>query len=222
MIYGSARQSGGHCRVHTVLGRGTRICFYLPRHVPPALEPSPRDQAVSESRPDPGRTARILMVEQNVTGRDVADEVLRDLGHTVVLAEDGAAALRLIEAGKPIDLILTDIGLPGGTDGQQLAARVREVQSQMKVLFITGYADEAEAAASLIGTGSVVLPKPFKVQALADRLASMLGEEIKGPACLVGEAGPRIRPPSPCPYSGRTAPSAQSRPRPQRSPDRPS
>ncbi len=175
MIYGFARQSGGHCRIETEIGRGTRICLYLPRHVPPV------DEDLTEPAEHPAAAmpavtvGTILLVEQNVTVRDLALEVLHDLGHHVILAEDGPAALRRLEAGDLVDLILTDIGLPGGLSGPQVAERARALRPGVKVLFITGYADEAEAAATPVIPGMDVMPKPFRVDALVEKVTGMLG-----------------------------------------------
>lgn len=176
MIYGFARQSGGHCRIETELGRGTRVFLYMPRHVPPA---DPDEEGTTE-RPaiaamPPVTVGTILLVEQNVTVRDLALEVLRDLGHHVILAEDGPAALRRMEAGDLVDLIVTDIGLPGGMTGPQVAEGARAMRPGVKVLFVTGYADEAEAAATPVAPGVEVMPKPFEVADLVERVGKLLG-----------------------------------------------
>ncbi len=174
MIYGFARQSKGHCRIESEVGRGTRMFLYLPRRVSP-----PRGEPIADLAParDVPVTsgADVMVVEQDIVVRDLADEVLRDLGHRVILAEDGAAALRRLDAGEAVDLIVTDVGLAGGISGHRLAEEARAKRPGLKVLFITGHADEAEAAASDLTEGIEILPKPFQVKALVERVGAMLG-----------------------------------------------
>ena len=121
-----------------------------------------------------GGAATVLLVEQDPTVRDLADEVLRDLGHSVLLAEDGPDALRRLEAGVPAHVIVTDIGLAGGIGGVRLAEQARASRPDLKVLFLTGYADEAEAAAGAMVPGTAVLSKPFNVEKFVKCLRALL------------------------------------------------
>ena len=151
--------------------------MYLPRHVPPAFDAGASTVILSPATSQRETRATVLLVEQNTVVRDFADEVLRDLDHRVILSEDGAAALRRLAAGDAIDLIVTDVGLSGGLSGHDLAARAQALRPGLKVLFITGHADEAEVAASTMTSGVEVLPKPFKVATLVDRIGRLIGAD---------------------------------------------
>ncbi len=175
MIYGFAMQSKGHCRIESAVGRGTRIDLYLPRHRPSADGDAASDPSIARSAGS-GGAGTILLVEQDATVREVAEEVLREAGHRVILAEDGVSALRHIDGGEPVDVIVTDIGLSGDVSARHLTERARSSRPGLQVLFITGYADEAEAADGAAVPGTAVLSKPFQMRLLVERLATMLGD----------------------------------------------
>lgn len=120
MIYGFVKQSGGQVRIHSEVGRGTTVCLHLPRH---------------------GQT--VLVVDDEATVRMLVAEVLEDLGYTAIEAADGAAGLKVLRSDARLDLLVTDVGLPGGMNGRQLADAARMARSDLKVLFITGYAENA-------------------------------------------------------------------------------
>jgi CheY-like chemotaxis protein len=141
MVYGFARQSGGHAAISSREGEGTTIRLYLPSM---AAEPEPP-----------------------------AAEALEEQGHAVLQAADGAAALRLL-AEAPVDLLLTDVGLPGGMNGRQLADAARRRKPGLRVLFITGYAGNAAMGGGPLETGMQIMTKPFELHVLARRVAAML------------------------------------------------
>jgi CheY-like chemotaxis protein len=107
--------------------------------------------------------------------RMVIADVLSDLGYTVLEAKDGGSGLKILEAGGRIDLLLTDVGLPGGMNGRQLADAARRRRPELKVLFITGYAESAAFGTGLMGPGMQVMTKPFALEALAARIQGIIG-----------------------------------------------
>ena len=173
MTYGFVRQSGGQLRVLSTLGEGTRIELLLPRHheLPEAPAPRPR-RTLLES----GSTAaqRILLIEDQIALRVVVCEVLEELGYLVDAFENGPAALAHLQNGERPDLLLSDIGLPGGLNGRQLAERCRERYPDLKVLFITGYDESAALSDGQLLQGTQVLTKPFELEVLAERVRSLL------------------------------------------------
>jgi CheY-like chemotaxis protein len=171
MIYGFAQRSGGHIQLRSKLGRGTTVTIYLPRHAGPV-------DGAADVRPEvrPARgNAIVLVVEDEQSLRMIIADLLSDLGYTVLEAGDGRSALKILEAGTLIDLLITDVGLPGGMNGRQLADAARERPPDLKVLFITGYAEEAAVGSSLLESGMQVMTKPFGLEAFAARIQGMIG-----------------------------------------------
>jgi CheY-like chemotaxis protein len=169
MVYGFVRQSGGHLDLHSALGEGTRVEIYLPcskspvgSHERPELAGVPR-----------GKGETILLCEDDVDVRTFSAESLDELGYNVLSAHDGPTALELLREANPVDLLFTDVVLPGGMTGADLARKAREIQPGLKVLFATGYARDALDDATIDG-GVEVLPKPFSVGELAQRLRRIL------------------------------------------------
>ncbi len=172
MVHGFAHQSGGTVRIGSVVGEGTCVCIYLPRHAGTAL--APETDAAAENAPRGGRNATVLVVDDEATVRMLVRDVLEDLGHTAMEAEDGAAALRILERGTPVDLLVTDVGLPGGLNGRQLADRARQTTPGLRILFITGYAETAFVGTGHLEPGMQVLTKPFVMETLAVRIKHMM------------------------------------------------
>ncbi|MDP4027064.1 PAS domain-containing protein, partial [Methylobacterium sp. NEAU 140] len=141
MIYGFARQSGGQVRIASTPGRGTRVCLYLPRHDGPAEAAAAVAGPGAAPRAERGET--VLVVDDEPTVRMLVTEVLEDLGYTAIEAGDSAAGLRVLHSDVRVDLLVTDVGLPGGMNGRQMADAGRARRPALKVLFITGYADTA-------------------------------------------------------------------------------
>ncbi|WP_244965526.1 PAS domain S-box protein [Methylobacterium soli] len=172
MIYGFARQSGGQVRIYSEVGQGTTMCLYLPRHygavdaeeAPYALSTAPRTE----------QDGTVLIVDDEPTMRMLVTEVLEELGYTAIEAADSAAGLKVLQSNVPIDLLVTDVGLPGGMNGRQMADAARVTRPDLKVLFITGYAENAAVGNGLLEPGMHVLTKPFAMEALASRMKSLI------------------------------------------------
>jgi len=169
MIYGFTQQSGGQVRIHTAPGQGTTMRLFLPR-VPPgeAAPPSPPGEA---SRPA-GET--VLVVDDEPAVRMLVVEVLEELGFATLEAGDGAAGLAVLQSPAKIDLLISDVGLPGGMNGRQMADAARESRPALKVMFITGYAETAVVGNGSLGPGMEVMTKPFPLGTLATRIKAML------------------------------------------------
>jgi len=173
MVYGFARQSGGHVRIDTEVGAGTTLCVYLPRHVGPAeAAPAPVAVAAPAASP-PGET--VLIVDDEEIVRMVMVETLVDQGFAVLEAKDGEAGLSILQSDRPISLLVTDVGLPGTLNGRQMADAARVLRPELKVLFITGYADAEVMAKAGAEPDLEILPKPFELDVLAARVGQMLG-----------------------------------------------
>jgi len=171
MVYGFARQSGGQVRIDSVPGRGTTVTIYLPWHQ--GAPESGAAATAAASTPQAGANEAVLVVDDEPTVRMLVGEVLRDLGYTAIEAADGASALRVLQSQARVDLLVTDIGLPGGIGGRQLADTARASRPALRVLFITGYAENTALGA--LQPGMQVMTKPFAMDALASRIRDMLG-----------------------------------------------
>jgi len=169
-LYGFVRQSDGIVRLDSAPGQGTVVRLYLPRHEP---EGGDEDDPVPEVEPQEASAGEtVLLVEDQDGVRAVVAEHLRELGYTVLEAADGAAALRLLRLGARADVLVTDVGLPGGLNGRQVADAAREQLPGLPVLFITGYADGA--LDGQLAPGMEVIGKPFALDTLATRVRAML------------------------------------------------
>ena len=171
MVYGFAKQSEGHLRIYSEVGQGTTIKIYLPRHRGAALEDQPADLALEAPRAEAGET--VLVVEDEPVIRDLIVEVLRELGYRALEAADGTAGLKVLQSRKRIDLLVTDVGLPG-VNGRQLADQARVTRPDLKVLFITGYAENATLPNGFLDPGMEMITKPFAIEALATRIRNMI------------------------------------------------
>ena len=170
MVYGFVRQSGGQVRIHSQPGEGTTVCLYLPRHAAPAAdEPDTPDSALPA-----GSGETVLVVDDEPTVRMLVADVLGELGYATIEAADGAGGLELLRSGRRIDLLVTDVGLPGGMNGRQVADAGRALRPGLRVLFITGYAETAALGEGQLGAGMQVLTKPFAMEELARRIRDLL------------------------------------------------
>jgi PAS domain S-box-containing protein len=174
MIYGFAKQSGGQARIYSEVGQGTTVKIYLPRH-----SGSPVNNAVGQEdaklpRAEPGET--VLVVDDEPTVRMLVGDTLADLGYQAIEAADAASGLKVLESDVKIDLLITDVGLPGGMTGKQMANKARERRPKLKVLFITGYAENAAISNGHLEPGMHVLSKPFPMEKLAARIRSIIKE----------------------------------------------
>ena len=171
MIYGFARQSGGQVRIYSEIGVGTTMCIYLPRHVGAAETEEDVDAKAVLDRIGSGT---VLIVDDEATIRHLVDEVLDDVGYTVIGAADGAAGLKVLQSGARIDLLITDVGLPNGMNGRQVADAGRSLRPGLKVLFITGYAENAAVGNGHLEPGMELLTKPFSLDALVSKVNGMI------------------------------------------------
>ncbi|MCS4249580.1 ATP-binding protein [Pseudomonas sp. BIGb0164] len=173
MIYGFAQQSGGQVHLHSTEGEGTCVSLYLPRHhgAAPGDDLQPGQTALEVARH--GET--VLLVDDESTVRMLLADVLGELGYTVIEAADSAAGLKLLRSDVHIDLLVTDVGLPGGMNGRQMAEAGMELRPGLKTLFITGYAENAVMGYGQLGAGMGVLTKPFAVEVLGGRVRELLG-----------------------------------------------
>jgi signal transduction histidine kinase len=172
MIYGFARQSAGHARLYSEPGHGTTAKLYLPRHLGEAAAPEPVPQLREEHQSQLGET--ILVVEDEAVVRALVLDVLSGLGYRTLEAADGAAALRMLQTDARIDLLVTDVGLPQ-MNGRQVYDAAVATRPDLKVLFMTGYAENATLAHGFLQPGMEMMTKPFAMEQLATRIRRMLG-----------------------------------------------
>ncbi|QYF86092.1 PAS domain S-box protein [Brevundimonas sp. PAMC22021] len=172
MIYGFARQSGGQVRIYSEEGDGSMVCIYLPRHLGPAEMAEPEPDLAGAERAKAGET--VLIVDDEPTVRMLVLEVLEELGYAALEAADGAAGLKILQSDARIDLLVTDVGLPGGMNGRQMADAARLVRPDLEVLFITGYAENAVVGNGHLDPGMHVMTKPFAMEALASRIKALI------------------------------------------------
>jgi signal transduction histidine kinase len=170
MVYGFVKQSRGHINVYSEVGQGTSFKLYLPRHAGND-EVSPAGEVTAQSTGGGGE--RILLVEDDDAVRDYAAAALTDLGYLVIEAADATAALAVLNSPEPLDLMFTDVGLPG-QNGRKLAEDALRIRPQMPVLFTTGYTRNAIVHHGILDAGVVLLPKPFTVAALAAKIREAL------------------------------------------------
>ncbi|MCI0458338.1 MAG: response regulator, partial [Gemmataceae bacterium] len=169
-VYGVVRQTGGHIVVESEPGKGSAFLVYLPRTERPVTAPA----APRESGAVAGRQETVLLVEDEDAVRTMVRRILQAKGYTVLEARDGAHALQ-VSAGwaSGIDLMLTDVVMPE-MDGPQLAGRIQPLRPGMKVLYMSGYTDDAMVRQSVTAAGKPFLQKPFSPRALATRVREVL------------------------------------------------
>ena len=173
MVYGFVQQSGGHVRLRSEAGHGTTVAIYLPRNLEAAAGVAVTDSAVPLLAAV-ATNGVVLLVEDEPDVQMVVRDILSDLNYMVLNAESGQAGLDIVASGVRIDLLLTDVGLPGGMNGRQLADAARERRPGLKVLFITGYAENAAASDGWMQEGMQVMTKPFALNTLAAKVQSIL------------------------------------------------
>ncbi|HEX4767324.1 MAG TPA: PAS domain S-box protein [Lichenihabitans sp.] len=174
MTYGFVRQSGGQARIYSEPGHGTVVCLYLPRHYGEEERFAAGDAAPDRAAAVEGET--VLVVDDEPTVRMLVREVLEDLGYRTIEAGTGADGLRVLQSEARIDLLVTDVGLPGGMNGRQVTDAGRALRPGLKVLFITGYAENAVVGNGHLDPGMRVLTKPFAMDQLASRIQDLIGE----------------------------------------------
>jgi PAS domain S-box-containing protein len=170
MIYGFARQSDGHATIESKLGEGTSVRLYLPRHRGAAAAGHAPVARIAEHA---GTGETVLVVEDEAVVRGVILEMLTEQGYRTLDAVDGPSGLKILRSGQRVDLLVTDVGLPG-MNGRQLADQARETRPGLKVLFITGYAENAVISDGFLQPGMEMITKPFDLDHLAQRIRAMV------------------------------------------------
>ena len=172
MIYGFARQSGGQVRIDSEPGVGSTVSIYLPRH-----HQAPVDTATAQAARLPRSTPQgltILVVEDEPSIRELVCELLEDSGYVVLNAGDGRAGLHILQSDATIDLLITDVGLPGAMNGRQMADRARITRPDLSILFMTGYAENSVVGNGHLEPGMHVLTKPFSMNTLQHRIREIV------------------------------------------------
>ena len=170
MIYGFARQSHGYAKIESEFGKGTQFTLCMPRFAGDLVV----DEADIAAAPRPSSEGEvILVVEDEPVVRSLIVEVLTDLRYRVLEAADGPAGLNILNSAQRIDLLMTDIGLPG-LNGRQLADAARIQRPALKVLFMTGYAETAAVADGFLQKGMAMIIKPFAMDALTARIREVI------------------------------------------------
>lgn len=170
MIHGFVVQSGGQVDIQSVVDKGTTITLYLPR-----FRGAVETVSVVEPTADhAGRGETILVIDDEVLVRETMAEFLREQGYNVLEAEDGPSGLSLLDTDRRIDLLVTDVGLPGGLNGRQVAEAARQTRSELKVLFVTGYAANSFVGSGMMEEGMHVVTKPFELDAFANLIARLI------------------------------------------------
>ena len=196
-VYGFVTQSGGHVKLYSEPGIGTTVQIYLPRAQLAPAHAWREDTAMADTRQIPGGQPSevILVVEDDDNVRDYTAGSLRELGYSVLEAPDATSALKILDREPKIDLLFTDLGLPGGIDGRVLTERARKVRTSLRVLITTAYAGMALIHDGHLDPGVELLSKPFSFVALAARIRQVLDQgNRRGDACvLVVEDDPLLR-----------------------------
>ncbi|WP_439814368.1 PAS domain-containing protein [Zavarzinia sp. CC-PAN008] len=186
MIYGFARQSGGFVTIDSAEGTGTAVRLHLPRCHDSAVVEPPVEASPQAARPPPTET--VLVVEDEPTVRALIVDALQERGYRTIEAGDGPAGLEILRSAVGVDLLVSDVGLPG-LNGRQLADAGRALRPDLPVLFVTGYAHNAAVGNGLLEPGMEVLTKPFAIDQLMDRIRAMIDGR---PARLGDAVGPAV------------------------------
>ncbi len=174
MVYGFVHQSEGTVHLESEVGVGTTVRLYLPRHLG-TVGAAPAEVVPSQLVHGDGET--VLLVEDEEALRSLTTEVLMEAGYRVLQASDGPGGLRHLQGQERVDILVTDVGLPGGLNGRQVAEAARLLRPGLKVLFVTGYAEMAAAGDTLTQHGMAFMTKPFDIGELAGRVKAMIAPE---------------------------------------------
>ena len=172
MIYGFVQQTGGHVLLRSSEGHGTTVAIYLPRYLGVETSIEVAETTVHTTHAETGGI--ILLVEDEPAVRLVMADILSDNGYTVLEADTRQAAMRHILSAARIDLLMTDVGLPGGMNGRQLADAARQQRPDLKVLFVTGYDEQAAFGSGQMEAGMAIISKPFKIDLLSTKVKDVL------------------------------------------------
>jgi CheY-like chemotaxis protein len=177
MVYGFAQQSGGHVHIESKVGEGTSVTIVLP--AAKDLRRSDRT-SVSGPAPLPGGTETVLVVEDSAGVRRYATSTLLSLGYQVLEAPDGEAALEILRENDTVRLLFTDVVLPKGIDGVELARRAQAMRPGLKVLLTSGYSEDVFRRQGRPGADAPLIQKPYRRAALADAIRDVLGGKEAG------------------------------------------
>jgi len=172
-VYGFIKQSGGHVKIYSEIGQGTTVKLYLPRYR--GMDDAEDERIETRDLPR-GRAETVLVVEDDPDVRDYTVAMVGELGYGVLSAGDGASALRLLDSHRDVSLLFTDVGLPGGMNGRQLAQQVLRRRPKLKVLYTTGYARNAIVHHGRLDPGLEVIFKPFTYSDLATKIRRVLDD----------------------------------------------
>ena len=170
MIYGFSKQSRGHVTIDSEVGKGTTVNLYLPRFVGEAIQEPP---IVTPNAPHARDGETVLIVEDDPAVRVLVSAVLSELGYAFVEAADADGAMPLLQSDQRIDLLISDVGLPG-MNGRQLAEIGRQIRPDLRVLFITGYAEHAAVRGGFLDPGMQMITKPFTFDLLTAKVREMI------------------------------------------------
>jgi CheY-like chemotaxis protein len=174
MVYGFARQSRGHVKIYSEVGNGTTVRLYLPR----AMQKTEPISAVPRQQEAAKIDAIILVVEDNADVRKIVCKLLRDFGCTVLEASSGPAALTILQSDAKIDLLFSDVVMPGGISGTELVQAARTLRPGIKTLLTTGFAVGSLRNSPQFANAGEILSKPYRRQDLARKLTRLLGLEV--------------------------------------------
>lgn len=190
-VYGFVKQSGGHVKIYSEPGEGTTVKIYLPRLLAAVEDAQPAERTQQEAKGS--RSETILVVEDDQDVRHHSVEILSELGYRVIEAATGAAGLEQLADHPEVKLLFTDVGLPGGMNGRQLADAARQLRPRLSVLFTTGYAKNAIVHDGRLDAGVHLITKPFTYAALAAKVRDVLDVRSGPPCLLLVEDEPLVR-----------------------------
>jgi len=170
MVYGFVKQTGGHISVYSEPGNGTTVKIYFPRYY--GTTPVPAGK-VQEKAALPGQETILIVEDDSLISQQLSSQ-LTDLGYSVLAAPAGAAALAILKERRDIDLLLTDIILPGGMNGQQVAEAAKAINPQLKLLYTSGYSENAIIHHGRLAPGTELLSKPYRRSELALKIRQVL------------------------------------------------
>jgi PAS domain S-box-containing protein len=176
MIYGFARQSGGLARIKTQIGQGTNVSIFLPRFNEDAKLSTEPVEAIVEPAQRSSKGV-VLVVDDEASIRALISEVLEEEGYSVIEASDGPNALKVLQSNMPIDVLVSDVGLPGNLNGRQVADAAKQRRPGLEVLLMTGYAERAAVGTKSLAPGMHILAKPFSMEMLVSEIEALLGRD---------------------------------------------
>jgi len=184
IVYGFAEQSGGFAEINSTPGNGTTVSLFLPR----AQQTESRTAAPTSTKQPKGNET-ILLVEDDDLVREATGTMLRGLGYEVVEAENGPRALEILDGGVDLDLLFTDVVMPGGISGTMLAEQARQRRPELRVIVTSGYSDEVVQQDGFALYGVRLLSKPYTLQEMACTLREVLEAPADQPLLAAGGQG---------------------------------